>query len=183
MLARMNRSFGLILLAMLAACGGNSDDVADATTETSATTGDTTTAGDTATDTAGDTTDTTDDGTDTTGGEPAATFAEVQAQVFDTCSGFGPMTCHQSVPFGGGLDLTAGNSYASLVNAPAAIGGVRVTPGSLEDSVLWRKLTNDLAMDGTEGEPMPKGEAISWQELPAEQMDLVSSWILGGAKP
>jgi len=49
---------------------------------------------------------------------------------------FGPNHEGSKHPFGGGLDLTSDNSYASLVNVSAAIGGVRVTPGSLEDSVL-----------------------------------------------
>ena len=167
----MHRLLGLTLLALLAAC--HEDGAVDTTGADTDTTG--------VTDTTADT-DTTGADTDTTG-DPPATFAEVQAQVLDNCSGFGPMSCHQSAPFGGGLDLTADNSYASLVNVSAAIGGVRVTPGSLEDSVLWRKLTNDLASDGTEGEPMPKGEAIAWQQLPDDQMALVSSWILGGAQP
>jgi hypothetical protein len=165
----MQRFLGLTLLATLTACH---DDGTAGTTDTGTTE---------STDTTSDSTDTSDT-TDT--GEMPATFAEVQTQVFDNCSGFGPLaSCHSSAPFGGGLDLTPGNSYNSLVNVPATIGGIRVTPGSLEDSVLWRKLTNDLAMDGTEGEPMPKGEAIAWQELPPDQMDLVSSWILGGALP
>jgi hypothetical protein len=109
-------------------------------------------------------------------------FAAIQRQVFTSCgAGPGLRTCHDRAPFQGGLDLTEEHAYAMLVNAPAAMGGVRVKPGSPDESALWRKLTDDLADDGSEGEPMPAGEAIQWQPLPAEQLDLVEAWIEAGA--
>ena len=70
----MHRLLGLTLLALLAACHEDG-----------------------AVDTTGADTDTTGADTDTTG-DPPATFAEVQTQVLDNCSGFGPMSCHQSAP-------------------------------------------------------------------------------------
>jgi hypothetical protein len=122
------------------------------------------------------------------GGAPAGcaqpvAFADVQATVLGGCSGFGPMSCHTKSPFGGGLDLTQGHAWGALVGVPShadpAI--VRVKPGDLASSLLWRKLTNDLPADGSLGQPMPKGEAMAWKELPQNKMDAVRCWILEGA--
>lgn len=109
-------------------------------------------------------------------------FADVKATVFAGCGGFGLMSCHGRDPFGGGLDLTDANAYAALVNvASVASADPRVTPGDPAHSFLWRKLNNLLAQDGSEGDPMPKGEAIMWQLPPAEELELVRCWIEQGA--
>lgn len=132
------------------------------------------------TDLAGDT-DTTGDTDTAVGDTDGPTFEAVQTQAFASCGGFGLQTCHSREPFGGGLDLMSGDAYDQLVNVTAEVGGLRVKPGSPEESVLWRKLVNDLPGDGSMGDPMPKGEAIQWTSLSQEDLDLVRAWILAGA--
>lgn len=156
----MRRSFGaVVIMAWVAAC------------DTGASSGDTdTTSGDTDT-TSGDTDVTTD-----------VTFADVQTQAFASCgSGFGPATCHGSAPYQGDLDLMSANAYDDLVNVQSLVGGLRVKPGSPDESLLWLKLTNTLPDDGSLGEPMPRGEAIQWSSISQEDLDLVRAWILAGA--
>ena len=108
------------------------------------------------------------------------TFAEVSATALSGCTGFPGRSCHGSAPFGGGLDLST-NAWSNLVNVDSTShpGVLRVKPGDPGASMLVRKLTNQLASDGSEGEPMPQGEAIQWSEPPYTQ--LVRDWILAGA--
>ena len=112
----------------------------------------------------------------------APTYQQVQEQALSGCGGFGPMSCHGKAPFGGSLNLSASNNWKALVNVDSTSkpGVALVKPGDPENSMLWRKLTNTLAQDGSEGDPMPKGEAIQWQKPP--YADLVYAWILAGAK-
>lgn len=112
-----------------------------------------------------------------------ATFGEVKTKALSGCSGFGPMSCHNKAPFGGDLDLS-GDMWSALVNVPAsgAAGKLRVKPGDAEASFLYQKLTNTMAQDGTEGDPMPKGEAIQWQPPAPDVEAAVRCWIEGGAK-
>lgn len=117
------------------------------------------------------------------GGHSAA-FEAVQTQVFVGCGAKGDlMTCHSASPFGGDLDLRPGHAFSALVGQPAtqSVGKTRVVPGDTAQSFLWQKLQNQLAPDASEGDPMPSGEAIMWQPLPQEQLDLVQAWIDGGA--
>jgi hypothetical protein len=58
---------------------------------------------------------------------------------------------------------------------------VLVVPGDPDNSFLFQKLVNSIPADQTEGAPMPSGEAIMWQELPAPQIEAVRSWIAAGA--
>jgi hypothetical protein len=112
----------------------------------------------------------------------APTFAEVQKVALSGCSGFGPMGCHSKEPFGGGLDLRPDKAWASLVgvDSMAHPGILRVKPFSPQESMLYRKLVNQLADDGSEGNPMPKGEAMIWQQ--PKYVGMVSDWIAAGAK-
>jgi hypothetical protein len=74
-------------------------------------------------------------------------------------------------------------TWNQLVNVPTYTpgAGVRVKPGDPLNSFLYRKLINDLSP--TEGSPMPKsGLATGWNELPADQIEMVRCWILGGAQ-
>jgi len=118
-------------------------------------------------------------------GGSSAELQLAQAQVFSGCSGIGLMHCHSSAPFDGNLDLTEGHAWASLVNQDAtqSPGKKLVVPGDVNASFLMQKLTNDLATDGSEGVPMPNGEAIMWQELPPEKLAAVEAWIQAGAPP
>ncbi len=114
-------------------------------------------------------------------------YTDVQKTVFSaSCGGF--PTCHLDPkrPFGGGLDLTEGHSYAHLVNIPAAIAPTKklVEPGNVDDSFLWQKLTNRIdgaPTGGPEGNPMPFKEAGNWTLPPANQLNLVRAWIAEGA--
>ena len=111
----------------------------------------------------------------------------VQSLVFDSCStGYGG--CHTSAPFGANLDLTSGDAWTYLVHAPSSSspGSWRVEPGDLDHSFLWRKLTNALASDGSEGLPMPRYLSVGreeWRPLQQPEMDAVRCWITNGANP
>ncbi len=112
-----------------------------------------------------------------------ATFQTVQTQVLTHCSGF-PI-CHMRGPFGGNLDLTAANAYKDLVNVPASIAAkkLRVKPGDPDNSFIIQKLTNQLATDGSEGGPMPKGsEGMPYVPLSQDLINDVRSWIAAGAQ-
>ncbi|MFO0549365.1 MAG: hypothetical protein U0271_13315 [Polyangiaceae bacterium] len=117
------------------------------------------------------------------GGGSAADFAAVETQVFSGCQGGGPMSCHGSSPFDGELDLRPGHAYQALVGIAAheSPGKTRVIPGDVANSFLTQKLTNDLAGDGSEGVPMPSGEAIMWMQIPDDKLSLVTTWIAAGA--
>jgi hypothetical protein len=109
---------------------------------------------------------------------PPATFATLERRVFArSCAS---LSCHGAA-VAGGLDLTPGHAYASLVGVPAsntvaqAAGVLRVAPGDADASFLLRKLEGALG-DG-EGDPMPQVGT----RLPAAKLDLVRRWIAGGA--
>lgn len=88
----------------------------------------------------------------------AATFTQVQAIFTASCTG-----CHGA---GGsaGLNLTAGNAYANLVNVPATTAaGVRVAPGNPSASRLSTFL------------------ASGHRSVSAANQDIINSWITAGA--
>lgn len=124
------------------------------------------------------------DGTDSThaGGDPPATFADVQA-IFDMhCTG-----CHNASAQGlqayPALSLVAGDAYAGLVGKPAdeACGGIRVVAGSPETSYLMSKIGPGMPCDG---EHMPKPFEVGPRfDLAAADLATVRSWIGGGAQP
>jgi hypothetical protein len=113
----------------------------------------------------------------------------VQGFVFSGCGGGhsgipGPLaSCHSGENAADGLDLLADDAYDSLVNAPSALfaGEVLVIPGDVDNSFLMKKLLNALPEDQSQGDPMPRGEAIRWMPLPDEQLDMVREWIAAGA--
>jgi hypothetical protein len=113
----------------------------------------------------------------------ATSLDTVQTRVFDGCASFNS-GCHSSAPpFGANLNLTRGMAYGYLVHAPSnsSPGNWRVEPDDLDHSFLWRKLTNDIAQDGTEGVPMPRDANDHWASLPQAQLDAVRCWITSGA--
>ena len=78
-----------------------------------------------------------DTGTDTDTGTSTGDEvpADVQA-VFDShCSG-----CHTDGGSSGGLNLDDGNSYGTLVDVAAGVGGTRVTCGDSAGSVLFSRI-------------------------------------------
>ncbi len=107
----------------------------------------------------------------------ASTFDAVQKVVFDGqgCSTTG---CHTGANPVGGLDLTAGNSWASLHDVPSRINGEkRILPGSPTRSVLYQKLAAATLGEKTSGSPMPIGRPA----LSEDDLNLVRWWIYGGA--
>jgi hypothetical protein len=115
----------------------------------------------------------------------ATSMDTVQTKVFDGCS-TQYSGCHSTLPpFGANLDLTRGMAYGFLVHAPSnsSPGNWRVEPGELDHSFLWRKLTNALAGDGSEGVPMPRDRLDQWAPLNQAQLDAVRCWITSGAAP
>ena len=104
---------------------------------------------------------------------PPAKLSEVQREVFQKSCIFS--ACHQAAGAAGGLTLD-GSPYASLVNQPSvgSPGRTRVVPRDLQASYLYEKLGNPTPAVGTQ---MPPGAPLS-----ADQLQLVRSWILDGAK-
>jgi hypothetical protein len=83
----------------------------------------------------------------------------------------------------GPIDLSTKSNRTSLVNRGSVLGMdlVLVVPGDPGRSFLMHKLTNDLPTDGSQGGPMPMGEAILWSEIPQAELDAITCWIAGGA--
>ncbi|HXC53223.1 MAG TPA: DUF4215 domain-containing protein [Candidatus Limnocylindrales bacterium] len=108
------------------------------------------------------------------------TFEGIQQLIFDAydCSND---ACHGSSQQGG-LDLRAGNSYASLVGVTSSIDEekVRVFPGDQDESILYLKLAM-ATLDGYEphtgGTPMP----FTGTPITEDQLEAVKLWIRGGA--
>ena len=80
--------------------------------------------------------------------------------------------CHGDLePLPAGLDLSAGQSYENLVNAVSTnyAPAVRVAPGSLEESVLWNKISDTRAFGGV---MKPIGK------ISQDKIDVITAWIL-----
>jgi hypothetical protein len=99
-------------------------------------------------------------------------FQQVQSTVLTpNCTG-----CHVGASAPAGLRLDAGNSYAMLFNvASTQVPTIlRVAPGDPQNSYLVQKLEGRAAAGGR----MPLGR----DPLPQASIDLVRSWIAGGAQ-
>ena len=100
-------------------------------------------------------------------------FQQIQDTVFTPiCT-----QCHIGANAPHGLRLDAANSYALLVNVnsdevPAL---KRVNPGNPDQSYIVQKIQGTAAVGGR----MPLGQA----PLPQDRIDLIRSWIAGGAQP
>jgi methionine-rich copper-binding protein CopC len=102
----------------------------------------------------------------------SATFRAVQDSVFTpVCT-----ACHAGASAPLGLRLDSANSFASLVNvASVQVGSLRrVLPGDPNNSYLVQKIEGRAAV----GARMPLGGP----QLPQASIDLVRSWIAGGAQ-
>ncbi len=95
------------------------------------------------------------------------------------------INCHNAVTTRGGLNLTAGNSYANLVNQPTspacmmtAPDSVRVVPCCPPSSMLWLKLRPD---DARCGRPMPFG-SDGLGVIAPDEFALIEAWIAQGAR-
>lgn len=105
---------------------------------------------------------------------PAPTLTQLQADIFTPiCS-----VCHTGVGAGlpGVQNLTAGNTYATLVNVAsieqAAV--LRIKPGDPDNSYLVRKIQGSPGISGVQ---MP----ASGGPLTQAQIDEVRSWVAAGA--
>jgi len=113
-----------------------------------------------------------------------STFEGIQALIFDSPTyGCSNNLCHGSVAPQGGLDLTAGNSYANLVGVPgqgASPAMKRVEPGDPATSFLYNKLAAATIPGHPTGggSPMPTGGAPA---LTPEHLEAIERWIRGGA--
>ncbi len=90
--------------------------------------------------------------------------------------------CHSGVGAPEGLDLTAGNSWADLVNVTAsqpAPAMNRVTPNSTAASYLWHKIQGTQAGVGGSGCQMPRPCASA--PLGAADKTKIQDWINDGA--
>jgi mono/diheme cytochrome c family protein len=111
-------------------------------------------------------------------GPAAATLTQIQTAVFTPrCT-----VCHDgSQPPGGilpgSMNLTAGNSFANLVNVPSQEQPnlLRVKPGDPDNSYLIRKLEGTAGISGSR---MPLGGPF----LDQATIDQVRSWIAAGAQ-
>ncbi|MFM7734789.1 MAG: hypothetical protein ACKPBU_02270 [Alphaproteobacteria bacterium] len=114
----------------------------------------------------------------TTGTSFESTFDAVQQVVFDG-QGCTTTACHSGASPSAGLDLTAGNSWASLHDVASRIDPAekRVLPGSPTRSILYQKLAAATLGEKTKGSPMPIGRA----PLSENDLNLVRWWIYGGA--
>lgn len=110
-----------------------------------------------------------------------STFEAIQAVIFDSPTyGCSNVICHGS---SGGLNLTAGSSYANLVgvaglNASPPMN--RVEPGEPALSFLYNK----LAAKTIPGHPTGGGSPMPAGALPAltpEHLEAIERWIRGGA--
>lgn len=109
----------------------------------------------------------------------APTFADMQ-HIFDrSCNTYG---CHAGAEAETGLDLSAGVSYAMLIDAPSAqlASMARVTPGASEDSYLVHKLDGTHVEAGGSGDAMPPDLPFG---LDPGEIDRVRAWIDAGAAP
>jgi len=107
-------------------------------------------------------------------GEPVASeFQEIQDTIFTPiCT-----QCHIGSAAPHGLRLDEANSYALLVNTPSSEvpSLLRVDPGNPDASYMLQKIEGTAAVGGR----MPLGQA----PLPQDRIDLVRTWIAGGAQP
>ncbi len=113
---------------------------------------------------------------DTGGNEPidqSATFTRVQNEIFTpTCAAIG---CHDRIGRQQGLQLNAGQAYASIVGVASVEmpSLMRVTPNDPANSYLYRKVTGS----GITGVRMPQ----TGTPLSDAQLKLIRDWIRRGA--
>lgn len=107
------------------------------------------------------------------GATPEATFAQIQADVFDAVC----VTCHAGAGAPLGLRLDAANSFGLVVGVPSTQvpNLLRVDPGDADNSYLLQKLEGTAAVGGR----MPLGAPA----IPTEDIALIRQWITDGALP
>ncbi|HKD42373.1 MAG TPA: hypothetical protein VKB87_18955 [Myxococcaceae bacterium] len=115
------------------------------------------------------------------GSQTGSSFSQNVQPIFNARCTAG---CHSGSSPQGGLDLSAGVSYANLVNkavsldcAASSPGAVRVNPGDPQGSMLWRKLANtgDKCLSA-----MPLGTS-GLINVARSDFDSIEKWIQEGA--
>ncbi len=104
--------------------------------------------------------------------ELTATLSSIQSKIFsESCALSG---CHSSGSSSGGLNLSEGNSFGSLVgqSSTSVEGGTRVLAGNSGDSVLVKRI------EGTVTPQMP----LNRSALSEEKIDTIKNWINNGAE-
>lgn len=104
--------------------------------------------------------------------DPNATFQRVQTQIFTpSCALSG---CHSGATPKQGMNLSAGNAYANIVNVTAVESTrKRIAPGDPDGSYMVSKVKGDATISGSR---MPLGGA-----LPPERIQLLVDWVRRGA--
>lgn len=122
-----------------------------------------------------------DDGDDggSTGPPPAAAVRfsqDIQPVFTASCARAG---CHGGTNPAEGMNLSAGEAYASIVNvASNELPSMdRIEPGDPDDSYLVNKIQGTQGNVGGSGERMPLGGGA----LPQGTIDLIRRWVSEGA--
>jgi len=107
-----------------------------------------------------------------------STFEAIQELVFEQNGCTSPL-CHGGAPGQGGLDLSAGNAYANLLDVASAGSTYdRIEPAAPNSSSLYLKLLKAVdPMVDIPGDGMPSGGAPIHDDL----LEAVRIWILGAA--
>ena len=106
------------------------------------------------------------------GPDPAATFTRVQSEIFTPSCAFAG--CHAAPGPQQGLVLSAGQSYAAIVNVRAQQSTrLRIAPGDPDASYLVSKVKGDATITGSR---MPLGGTLS-----PSQVQLLVDWVRRGA--
>lgn len=124
-------------------------------------------------DTAADTDDTDVDTDDTDTEESPSYLTDVYRPFLEeSCGG-----CHVEAGY---IHPPITDDPSHLIGTASVDGMVYVSPGSLEDSFLWYKITNRQAevSEGGTRMPPPPEDALSARAVAA-----IEAWILGGAAP
>ena len=104
---------------------------------------------------------------------PVSFARDIQPIFNDKC-----VSCHNLNTFAGGLNLSEGVAYKSLVNAKSDQSTrYYVSPGSPDNSYLVNKLLGTQSNVGGLGARMPLGGPV----LPDSQITLIRQWINQGA--
>jgi hypothetical protein len=93
------------------------------------------------------------------------------------------VSCHDASGTAAGLSLTAGNAYLQLVNASNSAGcnsgmGKRVVPNMVGSSMLWLKLSNNVAKCNASE---LQGAAMPFNMSNPVEFGKIDSWIKQGA--
>ncbi len=110
----------------------------------------------------------------------ANTYDLIQKAIFEN-RGCTTELCHSAIDQAGGLDLTAGNSYAELIDVPAATAPdrKRIDPGNRQNSLLWLNVAAKVLPEVTAPlRAMPLGP----DSLTSAEVEALRLWIeVGGA--